>query len=232
MVYKPIAIMILPIFVAGILMLSILLAATANAADDNNTGSGETQAPPPAGGGGGGGETAAAAPPPATETPPPAEAPPAGAPQGATNNETAADLTKSILDVHNSERAAVGVPPLVWSDSLAAGAKTWAEHLATTPEFAHDPDRGNVGENLAGFNPSKGVSAPGEGQMLWVAEKKDWHGGVLTQENWYPTGHYTQMVWKDTKEVGCATASGGGHWFSILVCRYSPGGNVIGQAPY
>src|SRR5947209_12228003 len=104
MLHKPIAIMILPIFVAGILMLGIL-AATARGEGDNASG-GETQAPPPAGGG----EIAAppateippaaappateippAAAPPATEIPPPAAAP-AGAPQGATNNETAADL--------------------------------------------------------------------------------------------------------------------------------------------
>ena len=148
-------------------------------------------------------------------------------------NVQGVDLANSILTVHNQERAAVGVPPLVWSDELATGARTWAEHLATTGEFAHDPNRlNNVGENIAGFNPSKGVSAPGEGQSLWVDEKKNWHGGVLTPENWSATGHYTQMVWKDTKQIGCATASGDGHPFSILVCRYNPAGNFMGQAPY
>jgi uncharacterized protein YkwD len=71
LVHKPIAIMILPIFVAGILMPGILLAATARGQDDNASG-GETQAPPPA--------TETPPPteaPPATETPPPTEAPPA-----------------------------------------------------------------------------------------------------------------------------------------------------------
>ncbi len=64
----------------------------------------------------------------------------------------------------------------------------------------------------------------------WVNEKTNWHGGVLTQENWYPTGHYTQVVWRDTKEVGCGIATGSNT--DYLVCRYSPGGNVIGQKPY
>ena len=89
------------------------------------------------------------------------------------------DLANTILEIHNRERAAVGVPPLVWSDKLAADAKPWAEHLATTPEFKHDPNRGDVGENIAGFNPSKGVSAPGEGQMLWVDEKKEYTGSRI-----------------------------------------------------
>ena len=65
-----------------------------------------------------------------------------------------------------------------------------------------------------------------------VKEKKDWHGGVLTPENWSQTGHYTQMVWKNTQEVGCGTGSGDGHPFNILVCRYSPAGNFMGQAPF
>jgi uncharacterized protein YkwD len=150
-----------------------------------------------------------------------------------TENVQGEDLASSILAVHNQERAAVGVPPLVWSNELASGAQTWAQNLATTGEFAHDPNRPDgVGENIAGFNPSMGVSAPGEGQSLWVDEKQNWQGGVLTPENWYPTGHYTQMVWKDTQEVGCGTASGDGHPFSILVCRYNPNGNFMGQAPY
>lgn len=149
-----------------------------------------------------------------------------------TGNVQGEDLANSILAVHNQERAAVGVPPLVWSNDLASGAQTWAQNLATSGEFAHDPNRpSGVGENIAGFNPSLGVSAPGEGQSLWVDEKKDWHGGVLTAENWYPTGHYTQMIWKNTQEVGCGIASGSGHPFDILVCRYSPPGNFLGQAP-
>jgi uncharacterized protein YkwD len=144
-------------------------------------------------------------------------------------------LANSILAVHNSERAAVGVPPLLWSDKLAADAKPWAEHLATTTEFAHDPTASSKGEgeNLAGFIMS--VSETGGGQTLWVNEKKlggAADGAVLTQENWFPTGHYTQMVWKTTTTIGCATASGGGHPFSILVCRYSPQGNIIGQKPF
>ncbi len=55
---------------------------------------------------------------------------------------------------------------------------------------------------------------------------------VLTKENWYPTGHYTQMVWWDTKDVDCATVIGGGSSIQALVCRYSPPGNYVGQKLY
>jgi uncharacterized protein YkwD len=152
-----------------------------------------------------------------------------------TNNtgNVSSDLVNTILSMHNSERAAVGVPAIVWSDDLAAQAKTWAEHLAATGQFGHDPNRGNVGENVAGYN-----SDVAQGVQLWINEKKDYHGGVLTPENWSPSGHYTQMVWRGTTQVGCGTAlpngqpSPAGHPFSILVCRYSPPGNYMGQKPY
>jgi hypothetical protein len=38
------------------------------------------------------------------------------------------------------------------------------------------------------------------------------------------------MVWKDTKQVGCGTASSS--TLEVLVCRYSPPGNYLGQFPY
>ena len=39
---------------------------------------------------------------------------------------------QEILATHNRYRAAVGVPTLQWSDSLAAGAQQWADYLAST----------------------------------------------------------------------------------------------------
>jgi hypothetical protein len=231
MVHKPIAIMILPIFVAGILMLGIL-AATANAAENDNAGSGETKAPPPAT------ETPPPAAPPATETPPPA-APPAGASPESNNtgNVQGGDMAKTILAVQNQERAEVGVPPLTWSDKLAAGAQTWAEHMATTGEFGHSTCCGafrDYGENLAvvkGDNAMGGIV--GAGQKFWISEKKDYHGGPFQTiaSNGAP-GHYTQMVWRTTTEVGCATASGNGGTTAVLVCRYTPPGNTVGQPAY
>jgi hypothetical protein len=189
-----------------------------------------TETPPP---------PATEAPPPATtETPPPA-APPAGASQGSNNTgNMSADWANSILAVHNSERAAVGVPPLVWSNSLAAGAQAWAEHLAATGTgtlvHATDAQKGcPCGEVLAGFDWSKGPTAPGGGTSLWVAEKNDYNGGPVGNgyaPNGKPIGHYTQMVWRNEQEVGCGAAYGSP--FSILVCRYNLPGNWPDESPY
>ena len=157
----------------------------------------------------------------------------------ASNNtgNTSADFVNTILAVHNSERAAVGVQPLVWNNTLAAGAKAWAESLAAAGKFEHSTCCGafrDYGENLAGFDPSQGVSAPGGGLMLWVAEKNNYHGGPITPD--IPAnqtiGHYTQMVWRNTTSVGCGAGSDSKLPYSILVCRYYPPGNIFGQKPY
>jgi uncharacterized protein YkwD len=145
-----------------------------------------------------------------------------------TGNVQGADLANSILAVHNQERAAVGVQPLTWSDTLAASAQTWAQHLATSGEFKHSPDT-SYGENLAGFTLADGVSAPGGGLSIWVDEKSKYVPGTPASSS---TGHYTQMVDKQSTQVGCGTATGDGHPFSILVCQYSPPGNWNGKPPY
>ncbi len=141
------------------------------------------------------------------------------------------DFADTVLKIHNDERAAVGVPELKWSDSLASDAKSWAEHLAQLGTLQHSTGTGQ-GENLSYRSDSRGPSAISTEDLLsgWVNEKSKWQGGPLTSANWYPTGHYTQMVWKTTTKVGCATASAGNSVY--LVCRYSPPGNMMGESPY
>ena len=148
------------------------------------------------------------------------------------NTGNAADFINTILGIHNRERADVGVQPLSWSDSLAASAQSWAEHMATIDQMVHS-DNFSYGENLAGQSHG---NSPGNLDTLtkmvesWAVEKENWHGGVLTEENVDLVGHYTQMVWKDTKQVGCGVASASVN--DYLVCHYSPAGNSNGKAPY
>jgi hypothetical protein len=136
------------------------------------------------------------------------------------------DFPNTILKIHNDERAAHSIPPLKWSDELAAEAKTWAEHLVTTGKFEHDtaifPAKGeNIAGGYTGFHSAE--------QLVqgWVDEKNKINGPV-TDANLYPVGHYVQIVSPATTHVGCATASGGGKL--DLVCRYDR--NLAGQEPY
>jgi uncharacterized protein YkwD len=150
--------------------------------------------------------------------------------QGASNTGNTADLANTILAIHNRERAAVGSPALKWSGSLAADAKSWAEHLAQLGALQHATGTGQ-GENLSYRSSSGGPSTISTSQLIqgWVSEKNSYNGGPITRGG-PVTGHYTQMVWKTTTSVGCGTASSGNSVY--LVCRYSPPGNMLGQRPY
>jgi hypothetical protein len=43
-------------------------------------------------------------------------------------------------------------------------------------------------------------------------------------------GHYTQVAWRGTSQVGCARATG--QKTDVLVCRYNNAGNYIGETVF
>lgn len=144
-----------------------------------------------------------------------------------------ANLDQRLLAAHNRERALSGVPALRWDPQLAADAREWADALAATNSFEHsraDPtDPETPGENL--WAGTRGAYAPEDMVGYWVAEKRDYKPGripaVSRSGNFENVGHYTQVIWRNTRSVGCAVARS--HREDILVCRYAQGGNVIGQ---
>jgi pathogenesis-related protein 1 len=133
----------------------------------------------------------------------------------------------AFMKVHNDARAEVGVPPLLWSDPLAAFAQEWADHLASSGTFEHRPDD-QYGENLAGFSPPDG---PDSGARLWLSEKNVYHGEKMTGDNYQQFGHYTQMIWRKSLRVGYGMAKmPDGTW--VLVAEYDPAGNMQDEHPY
>ena len=138
-------------------------------------------------------------------------------------------FAQRLLVAHNLERDRVGVPRLKWSNKLAGQAQDWADTLARTNRFEHAEDRAGAGENLW-MGPATRYSAEA---MIggFVEEVRHFRVGqfpnVSMTGSWHDVGHYTQLVWRGTQEVGCAVARGGRN--DILVCRYWPAGNVIGE---
>src|SRR4051812_20206684 len=150
-----------------------------------------------------------------------------------------AEDIKGLLDIHNRERAAVGVPPLVWNDAVAAHAQDWAKYLADGNPGPHcifvpgwekiESCTHHEGENIASRSPHKSTDIAPMAEF-WVSEKKDYHGGPYNDSVGPVTGHYTAMVWKSTTDVGCGFAYN--NKTDFLSCRYIPAGNFNGQMPY
>jgi hypothetical protein len=142
--------------------------------------------------------------------------------------------SERLLAAHNVERATVGVAPLAWNPHLAASAREWADHLAATGQFRHAPEQPSdpQGENL--WAGTRGYFSLEDQVNAWAREKRNFHQGtfplVSTTGRVEDVGHYTQMVWRDTSEVGCASASNAGEEF--LVCRYASAGNWRGERPF
>lgn len=139
-----------------------------------------------------------------------------------------------LLAAQNAERKRLGLKPLVWSAKLSEHARKWAQTLAVSEMFEHAPvgADGGEGENL--WTGTKDDYTPEEMIGFFIDEgklfKRRKFPDVSTTGRWEDVGHYTQIVWKDTREVGCAIASN--RQSDFLVCRYWPAGNTIGQQVY
>ena len=141
------------------------------------------------------------------------------------------DLVPRLLAAHNQERRAVGVMPLRWNARLAANAGVWARELARTSTFRHSTPASRPGEGENLFVGTAGAYSYEDMIGLFIGERVDFRPGlfpnVTWRGGWQGVGHYTQLIWPTTTDVGCAMATGRGQ--DYLVCRYSPPGNVVGQ---
>ena len=150
---------------------------------------------------------------------------------------------KKALKIHNDARQDVGSPPLVWSLKLEKQALLYAKILARKDEkkrMKHSET--NDGENMTytfsletinnTTTPTFSQSPLSDASVGWYEEIKDYNYSKIKRRIiGPPIGHYTQMVWKTTKQVGIAHAiSKKGSVY--VVARYYPAGNFIGELPY
>jgi uncharacterized protein YkwD len=132
---------------------------------------------------------------------------------------------RDLLAAHNAVRARVNVPPLVWSDRLADMAQGWANRLLASKGLAHRP-ASSYGENL--FEIVGARSSPVQVVYTWDSESQDYDHASNTCRK--VCGHYTQVVWASTKQVGCGVARDSRR--EVWVCNYDPPGNWVGKRPY
>jgi pathogenesis-related protein 1 len=161
-------------------------------------------------------------------TKPPRERPVKPRPARAPKSTTEVGALAGTTAAHNDVRAAVGVAALEWSNDLAAHAQTWANRIAASGcQLEHRTDD-PYGENL--FWASGGAKTPAQVVGLWASEQASYDHASNRCARGQVCGHYTQIVWRATKRVGCGRASCGNG--EVWVCNYDPPGNFTGQSPY
>jgi uncharacterized protein YkwD len=125
---------------------------------------------------------------------------------------------EAFLAAHNEARAKHCAAPLTWSPKLAQLAQQWANSLRDKGcQFGHSG--GSTGENLAAG--TSGTLDPEAVVKMWYDEVSLYkfpNGGFSMK-----TGHFTQVVWRGTKQVGCGRSQCKG--MDIWVCEYDPPGN-------
>lgn len=147
-----------------------------------------------------------------------------------------------LVRFHNGARkeGRIDVARVAWSEKIARYAQQRADSIARARQY---PPRHLVpGQNPYGENLAAGVSSGPAWEVLALAQGwKDEQNAfqqlgsprVFDQRvsaNLGAVGHYTQMIWKDTREIGAGIASwqSGGKTYTVLVCCYSPPGNRVG----
>ncbi|XP_018013741.1 venom allergen 5 [Hyalella azteca] len=148
--------------------------------------------------------------------------------------------------------AGTNLRELKWNDDLARGAQRWAEQLAT----GHDCQAELVGySSVTHCSRVPGYDAVGQNYQLtgssgpiksanwqkaidsWINEVNNVVAPAMTS-NGGVIGHYTQVVWYETREVGCgvftnnqkcAWAGWNKFYCAKYICNYGPAGNMVDE---
>ena len=123
--------------------------------------------------------------------------------------------------------------------TLARFAQEWAEEVARTGKTGHRPGIGRssqkYGENIAWGK--GGGYAVRTAARSWYEERKSYTPGTPIPEDFrdFKAGHYTQMVWRDTTEIGSGKAfirTGDRKGYLFVVCNDNLCGNLAGEKPF
>jgi uncharacterized protein YkwD len=133
---------------------------------------------------------------------------------------------EAAVQQHNVYRAKHGSLPLVLSPQLNAVAQHHAEQLARTNQLAHS-EQEHYGENLYASHTSNSIPPRPEAVVdSWYNEIRHYD---FNQPEFRPdTGHFMQVVWKGSHELGMGIAQASdGTWY--VVGNYRPPGNIANQ---
>ena len=126
---------------------------------------------------------------------------------------------QEALLAHNKFRSNHHVLPLQWNATLAEQAQNIAESVASDPSnYQGEP----VGENIAQIWHDL-PRAPLKATTIWYSEKNAYSFSYPELND--KVKHFTQMVWKDTNQLGMGAAPSPSGKYVIVVALYRPLGN-------
>ncbi|KAK5739876.1 hypothetical protein LTR17_004972 [Elasticomyces elasticus] len=165
-------------------------------------------------------------------------APASSAPASSAASGPLTEYSAIAVHHHNIHRANHTSPDIKWDDTLAST----AADIAASCVYAHDVEKngGGYGQNIAAGVESNNISAIITD--LFYNGEVGWYDNLYGQaqpdmthfESW---GHFSQIVWKSTTKVGCATQHCPGGLANVgsdvspyfTVCNYSPPGNYANE---
>ncbi|KAF4105124.1 Golgi-associated plant pathogenesis-related protein 1 [Onychostoma macrolepis] len=134
---------------------------------------------------------------------------------------------QEFLEAHNQYRKQHQAPELTYSDELSSAAQKWADHMLSKKSLSHSDTED--GENVFySFSSVKKTPKGEEAVDSWYSEIKDYD---FSSSGYQPqTGHFTQVVWKSSTELGVGLATDGNTVF--VVGQYRPAGNITNAGLY
>uniref|UniRef100_A0A1Y1KMF7 SCP domain-containing protein n=1 Tax=Photinus pyralis TaxID=7054 RepID=A0A1Y1KMF7_PHOPY len=138
------------------------------------------------------------------------------------------DFRKLALERHNYHRRRHGCADLILNDTISAHAQDWANQISLGEGLPHRPNN-PYGENLfAAWASWTDYDITGDVAVnSWYSEIHKYVFGEATPHNFNDVGHFTQLIWKNSKQLGVGkVAKNGKVW---VVANYDPPGNYGGE---
>lgn len=138
------------------------------------------------------------------------------------------NFIQQFLAPQNAARSILRLKPLVWDKKLENYAKWYANQRRYDCELIHS--NGPYGENI--FWGGGDNWSPVQAVAAWVGERRSYNYGYNSCNGEQECGHYTQIVWRETRRIGCAKVTCVNGLGVFMTCNYDPPGNYIGERPY
>ncbi len=130
-------------------------------------------------------------------------------------------IAEEWVKAHNKYRKMHQVGNVKWSVKIAKSAQAYADTCPVPPNHS----KTSYGENMAWGGYGSDVK---QAVARWYREEPKYNYNKGAYQS--GAGHFTQIVWKGTTEIGCGYKTdcnnlrqyGGG----VFVCQYNPAGNI------